>query len=197
MGRKRSLVFGHGYNTLDSVPTSINGKHTFEHRTWCNMLKRCYGQTESCKNKTYWDKVVCDDWLDYKNFYEWITNVKYRQEGWQLDKDLLRKGNKVYGPEFCVFLPPALNAVILSCKASRGDLPVGVHFDKARGKFKATCCNEHGKQWQKRFNTSEEAFKAYKQEKERVISSLAEKYKETIDPRAYQALINYKIEITD
>lgn len=197
MNRKRGLVFGHGYNTLDDISTSENGKHTFEHRTWCNMLKRCYSDKESCKNKTYEDKYVSAEWLDYKNFYNWVINYEYKQTGWQLDKDLLVKGNKVYSQDTCVFLPARLNGLILKCDATRGDLPVGVHWDKSRERYKATCCNEYGKQWQKRFDSIEECFLAYKTEKERVIKALAEKYKGAIDPRAYTALINYKVEITD
>ena len=197
MGRKRSIVFGIGYNSLFDVPTSINGRHTFEHRTWCNMLKRCYGTTESCKNRAYKDKYVGELWLDYKNFHELVTNYKYKYPDWQLDKDLLVKGNLEYCEENCVFLPSRLNACLLKCDASRGELPVGVHFDKARQKYKATCCNENGKQWQKRFDTAEKAFGAYKAEKERVIKYLAEIYKVELDPRAYAALLNYQVEITD
>lgn len=197
MGRKKSIVFGCGYNTLDEVLTSYGGKHTFEHRTWCNMLKRCYSDKESCKNKTYVDKYVCDEWLDYKNFYHWIISYRYREDNWQLDKDLLLKGNKVYSPDTCVFLPSRLNASLLKCDATRGGLPIGVHFDKARQRYKATCCNEFGKQWQKRFDTVEEAFISYKAEKERVLKALAEEFRSEIDPRAYMALINYKVEITD
>ena len=197
MGRKRTMVQGVGYHS-DASPTSDgNGRHIFEYTTWCNMLKRCYNEASLLKNTTYEDKVVSEVWKGYGEFYKWCSNYKFKESGWQLDKDLLLKGNKVYGPEFCVFLPPALNGVLLSCKAKRGKLPVGVHFDKSRGKFKATCCNEHGKQWQKRFNTIDEAFQAYKQEKERVIKFLANKYKDRIDPRAYKALINYQVEITD
>lgn len=47
------------------------------------------------------------------------------------------------------------------------------------------------------FNTPEEAFEAYKQVKEVYIKELTNKYKEQITEACYQALINYKIEITD
>lgn len=196
MANKRGKVFGVGYNTLDCV-VAKGGVHISQYKLWANMLKRCYGTTESCRNSSYSDVVVCEEWLDFRNFYGWLETVEFRKEGWQLDKDILLKGNRVYGPENCVFLPSRLNGCLLSCKSSRGDLPVGVHFDKSRGKYKATCCNEHGKQWQKRYFTVEEAFIEYKKEKERVIRALAESYKSEIDPRAYNALINYKVEITD
>ena len=47
------------------------------------------------------------------------------------------------------------------------------------------------------FKTEIEAFNAYKQAKESFIKEQAEKWKDKIDPRAYEALINYTVEITD
>lgn len=47
------------------------------------------------------------------------------------------------------------------------------------------------------FDTPEEAFYAYKPVKEAYIKALAEKWKDQIDTRAYEALMNWTIEITD
>ena len=47
------------------------------------------------------------------------------------------------------------------------------------------------------YDTPEEAFYAYKPVKEAHIKSLAEKWKDQIDPRVYEALMNWTIEITD
>ena len=47
------------------------------------------------------------------------------------------------------------------------------------------------------FDTEIEAFNYYKTNKENYIKELAEKWKSKIDERAYQALINYTVEITD
>ena len=49
----------------------------------------------------------------------------------------------------------------------------------------------------KYFNTESEAFNAYKEAKENHLRELANKWKGKIDERAYQALINYTVEITD
>ena len=47
------------------------------------------------------------------------------------------------------------------------------------------------------FSDEIEAFKAYKTAKELHIKELAEKWKDQIDERAYNALMDYKVEITD
>ena len=50
------------------------------------------------------------------------------------------------------------------------------------------------------YNTELEAFKAYKQTKqtkENYLKELANKWKDKIDIRAYNALMNYQVEITD
>ena len=54
-----------------------------------------------------------------------------------LDKDILFKGNKVYSPETCCFVPHAVNTLFLNGKKNRGDFPLGVHFDKSKGKYRA------------------------------------------------------------
>ena len=85
-----------------------------------------------------------------------------------LDKDILVKGNKLYSEDTCSFVPAEINT--LFCKAN-----------KTRG----------------RYNTIEEAFLAYKQAKEAYIKELANKWKDVIDPRVYEALMDYQVEITD
>ena len=47
------------------------------------------------------------------------------------------------------------------------------------------------------FKTEIEAFKAYKQAKESFIKEQANVWKSQIDIRAYEALMNYQVEITD
>lgn len=190
----RRLIYGIARN---DVPGSARANKREQYVIWANMLKRCYSKAISAKNKTYRDISVCEEWLIFSNFKSWLDSYEYRKEGWQLDKDLLVKGNKVYGPDTCVFLPPRLNSLFVKCDSCRGNLPIGVHFDKSRLKYKVTVQNEHDKQSQKRFHTQEEAFSWYKSEKERVIKVLAESFKNQIDPRAYLALLNYQVEITD
>lgn len=47
------------------------------------------------------------------------------------------------------------------------------------------------------FNTEIEAFNAYKKAKEAFVKEQANKWKDKIDTRAYEALMNYTVDITD
>ena len=47
------------------------------------------------------------------------------------------------------------------------------------------------------FNTEIEAFNAYKKAKESFVKEQAEKWEDKIDERAYDALMNYEVEIDD
>lgn len=47
------------------------------------------------------------------------------------------------------------------------------------------------------FKTELEAFNAYKQAKESFIKEQANEWKDQVDPRAYEALMNYTVNIND
>ena len=108
------------------------------------------------------------------------------------------KGNKLYSEDVCIFVPHRINLLLIKSNASRGDLPVGVSWDKVTSKYKATCNNGSGTaKTIGRYSSVQEAFQAYKSYKESVIRQVAEKYKHQLDTRAYEALLNYQVEVTD
>jgi hypothetical protein len=189
------LVFGVGINDR-SVAATLNGKTTKEYALWHNMLKRCYYKPYLENHPTYVGCSVSDTFLYYHLFHVWCqTQVGFGKEGYQLDKDLLIKGNKLYSEDTCVFIPKELNVLLTKSAASRGLLPIGV---AKHGKGFKTRCSVSGKEkYLGLFDTPELAFAAYKTFKEAYIKEQAEVYKDSIEPRAYQVLINYKVEIED
>jgi hypothetical protein len=165
--------------------------------TWFNMMQRCYDEKELIKYPTYKDCFVIDDWLCFKNFYTWaIQNYNpYTMQKWHLDKDLLIKGNKIYSPETCCFVPNNVNTMFVKSNSIRGSLPIGV--SKRLNKFGASIKRNNKRTRLGSYDTPEEAFHAYKTAKEAYIKEVADKWKDQIDPRVYQAMCNYKVEITD
>ena len=179
--------------------SSVNGIHTKEYMLWCHMLERCYSDTYQKEQPTYEGCEVSDNFKSYEYFYEWChKQVGFDNQGWHLDKDLLVKGNKVYSESTCVFIPREINQILVKSTASRGKYLIGVCWDKTKKAFKASVNKNKGKQaYLGLFNTEIEAFKAYKQAKEAFIKEQANKWKDNIDIRAYDALMNYEVNIDD
>ena len=177
----------------------VNGTLTKEYELWSEMLKRCYSYTYQKKYPTYEGCKVSDSFLHYEYFYEWCQNqIGFGECGFQLDKDLLTKGNKVYNEYSCVFIPSEVNTLLTNCTASRGEHLIGVCWNKTKKSFVAHVSKNKGKsEWLGYFNTELEAYNAYKTAKESFIKEQANKWKGKIDDRAYNALMNYKVEITD
>lgn len=158
---------------------------------WHHIIRRCY--SNDIKFLSYSDCVMDERWHNYQEFAKWYYENYI--DGFQLDKDILFKNNKIYGPDTCCFVPTQINSLLIKAKSNRGNLPIGV--SKFRDKFqvqikKFGMQNNFGL-----FIDPKEAFKIYKIEKERYIKEVAEIWKDEINENVYQALINYKVEITD
>ena len=180
-------------------PSSEYGVQTKEYKLWTGMLTRCYNNSFKKQRPTYEGCEVSDKFKSYEYFYEWChKQTGFSNEGWQLDKDLLTKGNKVYNESACVFIPSEINSLLINCTASRGKHLIGVSWCKRDKAFIARVNrNKGGSEYLGLFNTELEAFNAYKTAKESFIKEQANKWKDKIDPRAYNALMNYTVEITD
>ena len=114
-----------------------------------------------------------------------------------LDKDILIKGNKIYSEDTCCFVPAEINSLFIKCDRSRGEYPLGVNYHKATRKFVAQISYRKTKTHLGLYDTVEDAFKAYKKSKEKLIKSLADKYMDVLDPRVYRAMVEYEVEIGD
>ena len=184
-------------------PITINGVHTKEYLLWKNMLKRCYSDAYRNKRPTYEGCEVSENFKSYEYFYEWChKQIGFGVDGngnsFQLDKDLLIKGNRVYSESTCIFIPAEINSLLVKSTASRGENLIGVCWSKTNKAFVAQVGKSKGKREHLGvFKTELEAFKAYKEAKEYFIKEQANKWNGKIDERAYNALMNYQVEITD
>ena len=197
-------VYGVGI-TGAKYPRSINKKMTKEYDTWIHMLQRCYDEKKKENQPTYKDVTCCDEWLNYENFYEWLHSQDnfdkwFNEKYWALDKDIIKKRNKVYSPDTCCLVPQNVNCLFLKREAERGKYPIGVRYSDYG--FITKCSNPFtGKNeeigW---YNTSEGAFTwGYKPYKENIIKQVAqiEFEKGNITEKCYNAMMNYIVEIDD
>ncbi len=180
-------------------PSTINGVLTKEYDLWQNMLRRCYSDKYQKKQPTYIGCEVSDNFKSYEYFYDWChKQVGFDNKGWQLDKDLLIKGNKVYSEDSCVFIPQEVNTLLTKSTSSRGEHLIGVSWHKRDKAFVAMVSRNKGQpEYLGLFKTEIEAFNAYKEAKESFVKEQANVWKSQIDPRAYNALMNYEIDIND
>ena len=180
-------------------PVSEGCRGTKEYVLWKDVLRRCYSDDFKKKQPTYKACEVSDKFKSYEYFYEWChSQIGFGVDGFEIDKDLLIKGNKVYSEDSCVFLPAEINMVLVKCTASRGEHLIGVSWHNTKKAFVARVRKNKGKtEWLGVFKTEIEAFNAYKEAKESFVKEQAEKWKSQIDDRAYEALMNYQVEITD
>ena len=196
-----SSVYGVGILGT-KYPSRECDRNTKEYTLWRNMLRRCYSDDFKKKNPTYIDCEVSNKFKNYEYFYEWChKQIGFGNEGgenpFHLDKDLLIKGNKVYSEDTCVFIPREINQLLTKSTASRGENLIGVTLEKSSGKFISQISINSRNVKIGRFKTEIEAFNAYKVAKENVLRGLAEKWESQIDPRAYNALMNYEVNIND
>jgi hypothetical protein len=180
-------------------PSMINGVQTKEYELWKSMLRRCYSDKYQKKYPTYEGCEVSNNLKSYEYFYEWCNKqIGFGNQGFQLDKDLLTKGNKVYSEDSCVFLPKEINILLTKSTSSRGEHLIGVCWHKARKAFMAQVGKGKGKLKHLGYFTNEiEAYNTYKQAKEVFVKAQANEWKGKIDERAYNALMNYTVEIDD
>ena len=191
-------VFGVGLLGT-KYPSREGDRNTKEYTLWADMLRRCYSDNFKKKRPTYESCEVSDNFKSYEYFYEWCNNqFGFNNKDWQLDKDLLIKGNKVYSESTCVFIPQEINKILVKREASRGEHLIGVHWNKTANAFVARVSRNKGKREHLGlFDTELEAFKVYKTVKETFIKEQANQWKSQIDPRAYNALMNYEVSSDD
>lgn len=153
----------------------------------------------------YWKRLpsyegtfVAPGFIHFSDFADWaVKQVGWDKPGYQLDKDILRRGNRAYGPDTCVFVPLAVNSLLTKPIKRRNDLPIGARRNKGSDVLSVSLSINGRKQYIGRFKSTADAFTAYKQAKESEIKRVAELWKSQIDPRAYAALMAYEVLPTD
>ena len=138
----RKPIYGVGIN--DVYDDCFAKPHPKYYDTWQKMFQRCYCPKYHQKKPTYINCSVSKEWIYLSNFREWF-NENY-VEGCQLDKDLLFPGNKVYGPDTCLFIPGNVNNLFVFRNSRRGKYPLGIYYKKCADSFEAKCKNGKGKQ---------------------------------------------------
>lgn len=155
------LYLGEGYYDSGKYHSRVNGKKTPEYIIWGSMLTRCYSEKYKLRYKAYDGCTVSDNFKNFQYFAEWCNNQPgFNEVGYQLDKDLLISGNKLYSEDTCVFIPRVLNCFYTTYNGEFGE---GVSKRKRSSKFEAniTLLGMGKKKYLGSFTNKESAQEAY------------------------------------
>ena len=143
-----------------------NKKETVEYATWRAMIKRAYDRKTHERQPTYKDVTVCDEWHNYQVFAEWFDENYI--DGYELDKDLLGNGDKIYSPNTCCFIPARVNSFISNKLSTNTSGHIGAVLHKRDNIWESQIRvyneeeNKSERKYLGRFSTAEEASEAYK-----------------------------------
>lgn len=186
-------VFEVGYIGMGRHKSSYNGVKNKTYTRWMDMMQRCYSKSVHEKFPTYKECSVDPLWHNFQNFAEWYENHEYFNHGYQLDKDLIQFGNKIYSPDLCSLIPRELNMLINDGGSLRNGLPLGIKRCLRTGFYMAGF-SKKGK-WVNigSYRTLEQAIKNHHIEKEAYIRELTSKFRGLVDERVYEALISWRV----
>ena len=205
-GRVKDLtkpsVVGVGVTGTKYKPVNLNGCGEYEidyaYKIWRGILERCFLDKRQEQQPTYKGCTVSENFKSYEFFYEWCQDqVGYREDGFELDKDLLVKGNKIYSESTCCFIPKEINTALTKRGNDRGDHPIGVYWNKKCRSYIAKISEGGSRRYLGLFDSPTDAFQAYKMAKEQYLESLAVKWKDSISNKVYDALLSYEVSIDD
>lgn len=188
-----------GWYNSGRHPTRINNKKLKACQLWENLKQRSCEMGKdylTSRQKSYAGSTCCDEWKDYSVFYEWFEEQKASgrfQEGWELDKEVLKSGNKHYCPEYCCFIPKALNCILTAPKGNTtGFRGVGRHSDRDCY-FVTVHVGDNRIKTKSGFKTPEEAFEFYVEQKKQYILSVLDNYRDVLQEDVIKGIEQWEI----
>lgn len=185
----KRTVQGVGYNSGGKHKVSVNCLRTKTYMTWYDMIKRCYNKKLQEKVPAYKGCTVAEEWQDFQVFAEWYENQPFSGKGYELDKDLLIKDNKLYSEKTVCLLPQEINKLLLIGNRKVNGL-AGAYLLKPSGMWASSLCMYGKSTHLGCFDTEIEAHKAYAKRKREYVIEVAMQWKDKIEIMAFKSLLN-------
>ena len=169
-----------------------------EYQLWDSMLHRC-SPDHQARMPSYLGVTVHYDFIKFQNFASWCHMQIGFSAGYELDKDILIPGNKVYGPDTCCFVPKRINTMLTYNQSNKGLYPTGVCLYRPTSgytpskPYKAYMGLDGRTKNLGYHDTPEAAHAVYKAAKEAEVRRQALNHVDSIDPRVFAALMSYEI----
>jgi len=138
-------VIGQGkYSSGIGYTKDKGSNYSLYYKLWICMLQRCNSDKEIFK--TYNNVKICDEWMNFQNFAEWVENNNWIPVESKLtitiDKDIYSDSDiRIYSPSTCCIIPKGLNS-----KISRIDYGSykGIKYSKKFNYFYYSYCSQNG-----------------------------------------------------
>lgn len=158
---------------------------------WGKMLARCYCPLTQEKKPSYVGCSVDERFLNFQEFAAWASRQVGVDLGWQLDKDILVIGNRVYGPDTCVMAPPELNKAMRRVAIKKDGLPIGVTLTQKGKPYRSVVRLNNDRLDLGRYDTIEQAYLVHLEAKCRHMRYLANKWRPEIPEKIYDAIVGH------
>lgn len=177
-----------GVGDFTSVKGSI-GREAYV--KWQSMLERCYSNKD--KHSAYDDCSVHPDWHNFQNFAEWCVSQKYYGAGYDIDKDILVTGNRIYSKDACCLVPEEINAMVVGLRFIGAKNDIGVDYNESTRKYVAKVSVGKYQKYIGSYKTLEEAREAYIDLKKRYFKNMVIVHNDRIELKVAKALWNWDV----
>lgn len=171
------------YTAMPNTMTKEQANHIMN-----NAFHRCM---DTINHPEYEDCAVCEEWqLDKQKFLNWIFKNYYTVSSGEridLDKDILVKGNRIYSPKTCCFVPHSINY-----EFQTGNLyPIPQYTTNGTWQITDTRRNTFIG------ITYDDCIQKFIDHRQKELAKLAEGYKDKIPSNVYQAIKDRELAIDD
>jgi len=171
--------------------------HTRAGILWSSMIQRVRTGSSAQTDRNLYSGTS-QEFGDFNSFAIWCNNQKgylnkdSNNKFWSLDKDIILPFNKVYSEDTCAFVPNELNCLLTYSSKTRGEYPLGVHFDKRGQKFAAQASLNGTRKFLGYSTNAMTAHRAYQVFKIDKFSEMIVKYEGLVDSRVISGLELHK-----
>lgn len=93
----------------DGIYNSKDHKEAF--KKWTYMVIRVHSNSSKNGKGLHHTCTICKEWSNFQNFAAWhFESYPEDGKGYELDKDKIKKGNKLYSPSLCCYISHKENA---------------------------------------------------------------------------------------
>ena len=153
-----------------------------------NMKARC-GKEYQDRNPRYYGTYMCDEWLDDKHaFFKWLDENYYEVDGEQMeiDKDILRHGNKQYHQELSLIVPHSVNSFYENIEVGK----TNIIYIKRLNKYSVKVLDMGEPIVFDDLDTYNKALDLYCTIKQGILVNKAKSLQDQIPDKVYQAMMN-------